>query len=340
VILEYLGLAFLVGYIGSALWQAAKVAADAVSIAWRSVDQPTTRSFVVDQAAHRMADAIALVFRGVLQGVVAFLVAKGTAAAASRVPELVAQLRASKLGAGFAEWAEKNWARLIDEPKLKGERVAQRVAAPSRSTEPAATPSQLRRALKQHASSSEDTVASLPNVHRAANAKGAALISGDADFVGPIKPVNWAALTAHPDGHAFSVHGGSVTDADLAVRARTGVKPDGSDGPIPPLSSAFHSDSLLISTDQTIREGGGLANAIARQPGQSVVRVETQDVGDLGMNLGYGYVRLGATGNKAANAAGAGPLQRVDGLNSAQGIYELNPATGIWETITVYPAPH
>ena len=111
-------------------------------------------------------------------------------------------------------------------------------------------------------------------------------------------------------------------------------------GPIPPLSSAFHSDTLLIATDQTIRDGGGLTNAIARQPGQSVVRVETQDVGSLGMDLGYGYARLGATGNKAANAAGLGPLQRIGGLNSAQGIYEFNPATGVWETITVYPAPH
>lgn len=136
------------------------------------------------------------------------------------------------------------------------------------------------------------------------------------------------------------MHGGGVTDAELAVRARTGMKPNGTIGPIPPLSSAFHSDALLISTDQTIRDGGGLANAIARQPGQSVVRVETQDGGDLGTDLGYGYVRLGATGNKAANEAGVGPLQRIDGLNSAQGIYELKPVTGVWETITVYPAPH
>ncbi|WP_415842371.1 hypothetical protein, partial [Paracidovorax anthurii] len=177
-------------------------------------------------------------------------------------------------------------------------------------------------------------------LNRFGNVRDIPPLTGEADFIGPMKPSNWDALTAHPDGHAFSVHGGGVTDADLVVRARTGVKPDGSTGPIPPLSSGFYSDSLLISTDQTIRNGGGLANSIARQPGQSVVRVETQDVGDLGMDLGYGYVRLGATGNKTANAAALGPIQRIDGLNSAQGIYELNPVTGVWETITVYPAPH
>jgi hypothetical protein len=165
-------------------------------------------------------------------------------------------------------------------------------------------------------------------------------LPGELNFIGPMKPSNWDALTAHPDGHAFSVHGGSVTDAQNVIRARTGTKPDGSIGPIPKLSSAFHSDGLLLYADQTIRDGGGLMNAISRQPGQSIVRVETQDVGNLGLNLGYGYARLGASGNKAENAIGIGPLRRIDGLSSAQGIYEYNPATGVWETITIYPAPY
>ncbi len=149
---------------------------------------------------------------------------------------------------------------------------------------------------------------------------------------------DWGPLTSHPDSHARSVHGGSVTDSALIVRASTGVKPDGSSGPIPPLSSAFYSDDLLLYTDLAIRNNGGLANAVARQPGQSIVRVETHDVGQLGVNLGYGYARLWATGNKAANAAALGPLQRIDGLQSAQGIYEFNSSKNIWETITVYPA--
>ncbi len=97
---------------------------------------------------------------------------------------------------------------------------------------------------------------------------------------------DWGPLTSHPDSHARSVHGGSVTDSALIVRASTGVKPDGSSGPIPPLSSAFYSDDLLLYTDLAIRNNGGLANALARQPGQSIVRVEAQDVGELGVNLG------------------------------------------------------
>jgi filamentous hemagglutinin len=147
-------------------------------------------------------------------------------------------------------------------------------------------------------------------------------------------------ITSHPDAHAFSVHGGSVTDADLIIRARTGLKPNGQTGPIPPLSSAFYSDDLLVTADQSVRNSGGLEKAIASQPGMSVVRVTTGDVGDLGVDLGYGYQRVAATGNKTANATLNGPLLRVDNLRSAQGIYEFNSVTGKWETITVYPAPH
>jgi hypothetical protein len=161
---------------------------------------------------------------------------------------------------------------------------------------------------------------------------------GTSDFVGPVRPSNWDALTSHPDAHAFSVHGGAVTDAQLITRALTGVKPDGSTGPIPPFSSAFYSDELLIATDLAIRNGGGLQNAIARQPGQSTVIVEAQDVGDLGLSAGYGYSRIGATGNRQFNGSAVGPLQRVDNLNSAEGVYEFNPIKGVWETITVYPA--
>jgi hypothetical protein len=165
-------------------------------------------------------------------------------------------------------------------------------------------------------------------------------VPGDSDFIGPLeKPTNWDDLTSHPDAHAFSVHGGDVTGEDLIVRARTGIKPNGDAGPIPPLSSAFYSDDLLISTDQAIRDSGGLQNAIARQPGETVVRVEAQDVGDLGSDLGYGYQRIGATGNKLINGTTEGPLLRIDGFRSAQGIYEFNVTTGRWETITVYPAP-
>jgi hypothetical protein len=118
-ILEYLGIAFLAVYIGKSLAKAVSVAGQAVRLAWDSVDDERSQEMLLDRASRKLALAVALVFRGVLQGIVAFLLAKGTAAAAARVPEVVAKLRTSRLGAVFADWVERNWQRLITEPRLK-----------------------------------------------------------------------------------------------------------------------------------------------------------------------------------------------------------------------------
>jgi len=123
-LLNVLGVGFLVTYIGTALLKAIKTAGEAAGEAWGSVDHPKTKTRAIDRAAHTFAKALAWVFRGVLQGVVAFLLAKGTEAAASRVGELVGKLKASKIGAGFAEWVERNWRGLVDEPKLRLEKGA------------------------------------------------------------------------------------------------------------------------------------------------------------------------------------------------------------------------
>lgn len=119
ILLQYLGLGFLVGYIGTSLLNAVNVAGEAVVMAWNSAENSGTRHSVIDRAARRLAFAVGLVFRGLLQGVVAFLLAKGTAAASGRVPELVSRLRASKLGSGFAQWIERTWRALIENPKLR-----------------------------------------------------------------------------------------------------------------------------------------------------------------------------------------------------------------------------
>jgi hypothetical protein len=123
VLLEWFGLAFLAIYVGKSLMKAVSVAAQAVRTAWDSVDDERFQGVLIDRASRRLALAVALVFRGILQGIVAFLLAKGTAAAAERVPELVAKLRASRLGAVFADWVERNWQKLIADPRLKDRAV-------------------------------------------------------------------------------------------------------------------------------------------------------------------------------------------------------------------------
>ncbi|MET0386573.1 MAG: DUF6861 domain-containing protein [Polyangiales bacterium] len=128
-LLEGLGLVILVTVIGTSVGDAGRLARRGVHEAWHSVDHPGSRWFRVDHAGRTLADAAAALMRGILQGIVAFLFARGANAAASRVPELVTKLRASKLGEGFAAWVERNWASLI-----KNERLMERSKpAPARS---------------------------------------------------------------------------------------------------------------------------------------------------------------------------------------------------------------
>lgn len=106
-------MSFLVASVGVSVADAGRLAKQAVREAWHSIDERHWRRFHVDHAGRTLAAAAAALVRGVLQGVVAFLVAKGANAAASRVPELVTKLRASRLGEGFAAWVERNWETLI-----------------------------------------------------------------------------------------------------------------------------------------------------------------------------------------------------------------------------------
>jgi len=154
-----------------------------------------------------------------------------------------------------------------------------------------------------------------------------------------INPQHLDLITSHPNAHAISVHGDAVTDAQLMNRARTGIKPNGDVGGIPKISTAFHSDELLVFADQAVRNNGGLASAIARNPGQTAIRVTVDDVGDLGVDLGRGFERLYGTGNKTANANMVGAPARIQNLQSVEGFYMFNPNTKIWETISIFPAP-
>jgi len=120
-------------------------------------------------------------------------------------------------------------------------------------------------------------------------------------------------IVSHPNAHSLSVHGGSVSDGALILRAKSAIKPNGDVGPsVPPLSSAFNSDELLVFADQSVRNGGGLQRAIARQPGQDVIRVTVDDVGDIGTVLGRGFKRVLTGGNKARNIETHGAPVRVD----------------------------
>ncbi len=131
------------------------------------------------------------------------------------------------------------------------------------------------------------------------------------------------------EGHALERHGGSVTDEQLYVRARTGVAPDGSKTRrgYTPTSTAFNSDELLVQADDFLRNNY-LDDAIKNaEPGTLRIKVSA----DTGVDLGRGYVPVGK------KTGLSGPLQKVDGLTNVEAWYVYDPAKNIWQTNTIYP---
>lgn len=123
----------------------------------------------------------------------------------------------------------------------------------------------------------------------------------------------------------------------LETRARTGVAPDGSSKVqngqtiIPPHSTAFHTDALLVKADQAVRSGE-LQAKIAADPSATVIKVTRVDVG---MDVGRGYSRI----TNRPNPDTQGPLQYHRSITNVTAVYEKNLTTGVWETITIYPEP-
>jgi len=140
------------------------------------------------------------------------------------------------------------------------------------------------------------------------------------------------------EGHAVVRHGGSVTNAQLFNRAVTGVAPDGTavlnkagNVVIPPSSSAFNSDALLVHADQVIRDrylDRALAiSQVSLVNGQKL----TIEAADIGQVIGRGYDSVSKT------VGAVGPLQYVDNLSRATAVLQYNAATGRWNTVTIYP---
>lgn len=114
-LLEWLGLAFLLEHVASKLGQMASLVGPNVKLAWDAADKPPAqRARLIDSAAHGLARGIAVLFRLILEGIVMFLLAKG----AAKLGELTGKLKASKLGKGFGEWVERNWQKLVDDPRF------------------------------------------------------------------------------------------------------------------------------------------------------------------------------------------------------------------------------
>ena len=104
---EWIGLAFLLKHVAGNLGEIAALVGPSVKLAWDAADKPPhERGILIDSAARGLAQAIAKLFRLILEAIVMILLAKG----AAKLGELTGKLKASKLErlrrVGRAELAE------------------------------------------------------------------------------------------------------------------------------------------------------------------------------------------------------------------------------------------
>ena len=130
-ILEWLGLAFLAVYVGTNLHEVTWLLERGFDEAWgygaRKDFCMNSHELIYGHNDHvpgpsrvmlsskYFARAVAVAIRLVLEGIVLYITARGV----GKLPELVAQLKNSRLGEGFAVWVENNHQRLLANPKLK-----------------------------------------------------------------------------------------------------------------------------------------------------------------------------------------------------------------------------
>ena len=87
----------------------------------------------------------------------------------------------------------------------------------------------------------------------------------------------------------------------------------------------------LLRADSVLRNGR-LQQEIAANPGATSLTFKF----NVGENIGRGFKRIGSS--NPSNVALHGPLQRIDNITHAQITVVRNPTTGVWETITMFPA--
>ncbi|WP_442497246.1 DUF6861 domain-containing protein [Methylobacter sp. sgz302048] len=347
-LLAWMGLGFLAAAIGQGMGELAGVLRRAIRCAWHAPEHRYP-PFEIDRAAEDLARAAGILFRLMLQGLLAYVLKNGAvsagqaaastgrtlsgggAAADATLTEVSALLRKSKLPDGFVAWLEKNWEDLKRNPKLASNKASPAVSSQSSS---AATPSELKAMRERQGRSSigeNSGNKSRPVAEKTRHEKAAFDERTARDNIAPGKNLSAQLDRLRAEGHALERHGGSITDEQLYVRAQTGVAPDGSRTRrgYTPISTAFDSDELLIHADQFLR-ANYLDDAIRNaEPGALRIKVS----GDTGIELGRGYIPVGKQTELL------GPLQRVDNLTNVEAWYVYDPVKTIWQTNTIYPIP-
>jgi hypothetical protein len=164
-VLTWMGLGFLVVAIGQGMGESTGVLRRGIRQAWHAPEHHFPH-FETDRAAEDLARAVGILFRLILQGLLAYVLKNGAvsasravlstgqsiakggtrAAADETLAEISALLRSSKLPDGFVVWLERNWEDLQRNLKLASNKTGP--AASSQASSSAATPSELK-AIKE-----------------------------------------------------------------------------------------------------------------------------------------------------------------------------------------------
>jgi hypothetical protein len=159
-LLAWMGLGFLAVAIGQGMGELTGVLRRAIRCAWHAPEQHFL-SFETDRAAEDLARAVGILFRLILQGLLAYVLKNGAvsasqaaastgqaiisggarAASGATLAEVSALLRKSKLPDGFVVWLERNWDDLKRNPKLTSNKTAPSISSQSSS---AVTPSEMK----------------------------------------------------------------------------------------------------------------------------------------------------------------------------------------------------
>lgn len=115
-LLNWIGIGFLITYMGTSLWEGLINIKRGLSSAWGPKDKWNAGfdDCNVIIAGDHIARGVAIVFRSILEAIVIYLTTRGVA----KLPELVSQLKSSRLGEGFAVWVEQNYQELLKNPRL------------------------------------------------------------------------------------------------------------------------------------------------------------------------------------------------------------------------------
>ena len=160
-LLTWMGLGFLAAAIGQGMGELTGVLKRAVSRAWYAPEHHFP-PFETDRAAEDLALAVGILFRLILQGLLAYVLKNGAVSASqaaastgqaiirggtrvaadATLAEVSALLRKSKLPDGFVVWLERNWDDLQRNPKLASNKTGPTVSSQASSS--AVAPSELK----------------------------------------------------------------------------------------------------------------------------------------------------------------------------------------------------